>query len=527
MPIIKVPIPDTKDSIMRPIMTSITNELFEAFEMSPDTRIIYLDESGVYRQHTSSISEKKDGSFRFGSDEQIVVEVDEEFVREDIMNQPTWQQEYPPIFRDDSLQMLLKPVYRTCFLNITFKKRFLDKTQAIRWRDSMSYKVHEYQDMQHHLLTYHYIIPREILAILEEVHRLRENIDGYGENFITWLKKNTTPRLTKLTNMAGGQTQLAIAEKQSRVYGMFDFEEAPEKGSRENENSTWEISFTYKVHYSRITHLVLIYPQVVHQQALAYPFVYDDTELPSNIPQPKEQVFSQSGLLFEFLTPRIPGQRHVALNGVSIPEDDEFFPQTTPIGTRRIVTMQLIFAEHEKDQKDLELLDLSDLPEVELDEDIVHFFYSEFPYMTHPTKSVFQVQLYNQYYMCNPDHLYVTPCIKVKNTHPINLRNNYHLRLSLYEDWSYLDPAAIERLQQHPNVLNKLIDHLDMCKNLKKDHYSNHDMNELIKCTTGLRVDPQGQMRTVETLSIVSYRDEQNPYKTSGGDQYKAIISKT
>lgn len=512
MPILTIPIPDTKDSIMRPIMTSITRELFEAFDMNPETKIIYLDESGTYRQHGSAINETNDGTFTFGSNEQILVEVDEEFVKEDIMNQPTWQQEYPPIFRDDKLQILIKPVYRTCYLNINFKKRFTDRTQAIRWRDSMSYKVHEYQDMQHHLLTYHYVIPREILFVLEEIHRLRENIDGYGEEFITWLKANMSPRLTKLTNMSGGQTRLAIAEKQSRVYGMFDFDEAPEKGEKDGENSTWEISFSYKVHYSRMTHLVFIYPQVVHQQPLAYPYVYDDTERKDNIPLPKEQVFSQSGLLFEFLTPRIPGQTHVSLHGCSVPKDDEFYPQTTPKGTRRLVTLQLLFQEHESKQTDLELLDLLDVPEVYLDEEILVFLYGEYPYMNTPTRSVFQVQLYNQYYMLNHDHLTVTPCLKVKNTKPINLRNNYHLRFSVYYDWSQLDEHALERLRQHPNVLNKLLDHLGVPTE-RQAFYDREDMDKIIKATSGLRIDAIGQMRTVETLSIVSYRDEHNPLK--------------
>lgn len=490
---------------MRPIMSSICDELINALELGDKEpiSILYLDESGVARQHQSAINETYDGDIKTGSGPQLEVLVDEEFITEDQPTQGVGHVEYPPIFRDDRLNVLLRPVYRTCYLNIEFKKRFTDKTRAMKWRDTMMYKGFEYGDLIHHHLTYHYLIPKEVLYVLEEIHRRREAIAGYGESFLKWLKDGFSVRLTRLANLSGEQSQLGVSERQNRCYGQFDFDVAPEKGDK-GENQTWTIGFNYRLHYSRITHLVLTYPQVIHQQPLEWPCVWVDE---GNLPRDEERSFPLSGMLLEGFSHRPQAKGNRSFHGECVPKDDEWVPPSVPDYTWRMLSVQPLLEEEDGGVVGLGLLDLNDLPEYRLDEEILAFMKeSEAKYMHLPRFSVFNVSLYNQWSLLNADSLRVTESGLVTNRLGLNLRHDYRIRLGLYHDWSVLHRDAIDRLKRWPGVINKLIDHLNI-DHVHRDCWMRNDhLNELIARTTHWRITPERRMYTVEDLHATAYR---------------------
>lgn len=486
MPIIKLPIEDTKDSIMRPIMTDITRQLNIKMGFDPDLPIFYPDESGVMMQHNSKIHKDNDHGSKFASDELITIEVDEVFV-DSLRETKVLMPEHMPIFRDDRLGIIMKPVYMPCILNITYKYRCKDRTQAEMWRNKMRSKMSNYGDLNHHHLKYHYLIPEIHLAVLEELHRLRELKDGYNDTFASYLfdrvNSHGSVRLTKISNFNGHRQRLAIAENQTRVYGMYQFDVAPERGQREDEISTWTTSFSYKVQYSRPTELILQYPIMVHQSLVPEPFIpsREDTMYEEGLG--KERHFSLSGFYMECFSSQYERKIRAKNNGIQLPDYDEFTPKESIPGTRRIFDALLSLDSKEPDK----LANLLEIKDVTFGKEMIEFLKSESFFMKYRGRSVFHTTLYNQWGLLHDRYHEVTKDLDINSLLDLSLRNCYHLRLSLYEDWSQLDSNAIDRLRRNPLIVKDLLDYLgfdwnkiiDFFKSLREEYHHINTPNRL------------------------------------------------
>ena len=486
MPILKLPIEDTKDSIMRPIMTDITRQLNIKMGFDPDTPIFYPDEAGVMMQHNSKIQKDNDFGSKFAGNELISIEVDEVFV-DSLRETKVLMPEHMSIFRDDKLGIIMKPVYMPCILNISYKYRCKDRSQAEMWRNKMRSKMSYYGDLNHHHLKYHYLIPEIHLAVLEELHRLRELKDGYNDTFAQYLSDriNThgSVRLTKLSNFNGHRQRLAIAENQTRVYGMYQFDVAPDRGQREDEISTWTSTFNYRVQYSRPTELILQYPIMVHQSLVPDPFIpsRDDTMYEEGIG--KERHFSLSGFYMECFSSQYERRIRAKDNGIQLPDFDEFSPSDIVPGTRRIFDA-LLSLDTDKPDKLANLLEIED---VSFGEEMIEFMKGEAPYMKHRGRSVLHTTLYNQWGLLHHRYHEVTNNLDVNSILDLSLRNCYHLRLSIFEDWFLIDGNAIDRLRKHPKIVKDLLEYLgfdfnkilEALKNLREKYHHINTPNSL------------------------------------------------
>lgn len=493
MPLVREAITDGEMNFFRPVIYSITKDLNEKMGFPSNLPIFYPGESGVTMQLNStvktegypSISSNEYNGSLFGSNELVMIEVDEMF-DDSLRDTPVMQDEYMPIFRDTHLNIAMRPIYMPCIMNISYKYRCKDRGQAEIWRNKIRSKMTYYGDLNHHNLKYHYLIPEVFIHILKEIWILRENIAGYGESFEHYIIPrsaiHSSVRLTKLSNSNGKNTRLGIAENQTRVFGYYDFQVAPDKGSRESENSTWTASFNYKVRYMRPTEVRLDYPIFVHQQLLPIPFIPkpEDTMYEQGLGE--ERHFSRSGIAFENWTAQT--QRRQRANwrneGVRIPDFDEWLPGSDDKipGTRRIFDILISLATDDKQQ----LLDLKEIPHIGFADYLQAFMQGEAKYMKYRGESVFQCSLYNQWSLLHNKYFEVHDDLTMHSLEKLFLRNMYHVRLSLYEDWEQLSHGARERLRKHPRIIKELLEHLGydwqkICDQLNKLYNKYHHIN--------------------------------------------------
>lgn len=241
----------------------------------------------------------------------------------------------PHIFYDGKLAVYIRPAYTPVDVVINFSARFVERDLAIRFRDDIRARVSNNRDVKLHSVSYSYLIPPECLYILKEIHRLREAIAPYGEDYNTYYANHITKKATVLTDFAGQNQVNAIAETQARIIGWFEFEGDPEKGSKDSEISAWDISFTYKFKYDRPMACFMEYPLMIHNQMISTKFrdtaptpTFGDTALN----------YSMSSRLFAaFETTRIPSK--LGLPGVCIPSFDEFLPSQVLPDTLRLITL--------------------------------------------------------------------------------------------------------------------------------------------------------------------------------------------
>lgn len=513
MPILQLPVPETKDSVLRPVVNTVMKDLMKIMSLDKNTSILFIDENEEGRQFNSNLlgqsSDKLDAKTNsYGASNRVKINVTEEMDNSYVMSTQVWRTNNMAIWRDDDLKILIKPVYATTELKITIENRFTDKSKALQWRNAMRMKVSNYQDINQHVIMYHYTLPKEVIYIMREMYALRENVAGYGDTFEQYFAdpKHCSPRFTHLTNDDGSWKSMpTIAEKQMRVLGWYDFDTIPEEGSKGNDSSAWTINFTYTVRFDRPLGIIFEYPLMVHNQLLDQSLRpdYDEEYGPMHAEGP-QRFFSLGGILMEWFGAYDERRLQQVKWGFNVPKFDEFASADFKPGTVKLY--DIMVAINANDRHDLTNLLPGD--EVKIDKDILRFIVeSEWPYMTRTHKSVLQLSLYNQHGLLNDSYLRFNKELDITASRNLNLRNAYHVRFGLYVDWTYLDKDAIDRLRKYPDVVDKLGEYLgkDWIINgrIPKD-----EMNKYVEDTSKIKYWGDRAMRTVQTQGIIAMRNE-------------------
>ncbi len=463
---------DTDETVVRPVMFDIIREIKEYTKLDhQDVAVFYPGTENKTFQPGSSIGKDSlENTLKGAFYNQVAIEIDEQYEHDRILETAVFRPDNLFIFRDDYLETSIRPVYSSMDVSINIRFRAMDKVTAIRWRDEMRATVSMGRMTHLHELTYSYFIPVGYLKILEEIHRLRERVAGYGQSWEKYFKDTVTEKATEVVNLAGKLPQWAIAETQGRVVGYFDFDGAPEQGSREDGGETWTIAVTYKFKYDKPVGCVMFYPLMVHNQLLGPE--WRPKHGPYEI-QEQQRVYSLSaGAFSKFESGRVVGKL-MEQQGVFLPSFDEFIPSRIWGGTLRVITVMIAI-----DPKNpAHLMNLvTDLKPYALDPDIIGLLKVEAPYMTLPYTSIFNLSLYEGAGLMDDTWLAVDNELNVTAQKPLDYRSVYHIRLSILRDPTTLPPAAVLRLRKHCAAAVKIFDTIDPTLRRK---------NRLPVCMTG------------------------------------------
>jgi len=447
MPKLKLMIPETESTIVRPIVIEVARQLMDMTGISKDhTQIYFPRDSGKIAQPGSTLTGNAlPNTLPF--DQRVTLEIDEVLQEEDLHSVAVHQPENRLIFLDNDLDTVLRPVYAMATMTMTFKYKATDETAAKRWRDGIYMRMSMLQNPHLMEVSYNFAIPEAMLIVLQEIHRLREANHGYGQDWPTYFNDNSSKRLSVLANLAGKEQVLSVSETQVRIPAMFDFTGEPEKGSREEGGEAWSISFTYKFQYAKAIACQLVYPLVVHQSPLPDMFL---PKAPMDTPNNHLVSFSSSARAlanFEVGSWVTPGPQY---QGYAIPAIDEFIPEYVLPSTQRVVTaLVLLDKENPNFLMNLAAID----PDYEFPADIVAYLKGETPSLVKPYKSIFHLSLYRSVDMLPPDVLEVDFNLNVKSTRLLSERFCYHVRLSMVTDLRRVDMDALDRARGHGSAL--------------------------------------------------------------------------
>lgn len=453
MPQIITAVPETNESVTRPIITDITNQLFAIMGLPPNTSIFYPGDLERAQQLGSGITGEEINKFPFN--DRVSVQVEETNEGERIFN-AVLRPEYSFIFRDDDLGIAIKPIYISTDVTITFNYRAADKVAATRWRDDMRTRISAMRDVIVHGIEYHYLIPPVFMMVLQKLYQMREEVAPYGDKWDDYFKARVTQRASLLTTLTGTQSAWGVAEKQSRVIGWFDLSDgSPDTGSKEDEGDTWTTSFSYKFKYDRIVECMMIYPLMVHNQLVDQRIRPDK---PVAHPDDVQRSYALSALNFSYFE-RGRKQQNV-LPGYAIPSFDEFIPSSIPNSTKRVFTAMTSIDTSEGGDPSL-LLSMNNLGSLTMHPAILAFMVGETPYMTKPKQSIFALNLYSGLDMMPENSLTINSALEVRTTQELSLRNYYHVRLSVVTDLTLLPEAALLRLREHGTALQIILNAID------------------------------------------------------------------
>lgn len=275
------PIPEVHRTVTRPITMDIIREVLAITGIDPKefrTKMLgYADAESV---PGSTIEPGKEPPNRLATDEKITMEITEEDIGNNIT--PVRYPDNTPVFHDKDLKITLTPVMSLTKTTVSVVINVPSRVRATNWLAEVKRRIYQTQMTNYHTVDYHYPIPKPFTYYLLKMHEMREAVEGLNEGFGEWMKRCFVNRWTVVSNLKGHESLLAVQERQTNIYGWFNFDFEPEKPEKNAENpSGWEIRFEYTFHYQRPDSMVFAYPLMIHNQLL--PIEMIDTERKDDI----------------------------------------------------------------------------------------------------------------------------------------------------------------------------------------------------------------------------------------------------
>jgi hypothetical protein len=452
MPNISLTLPGISQSVTRPVIFDIINQLNEITKTNKDTKIFFPGDIAKMRTPGTSIDDQTERFAVFNTNYITFIEVEEDYDHDTLGSTAVSRKEHIPTFIDRRLGMYVTPVYATSNVVINFKYRCPNKTEALRWRDDIRMRVSQLRDVSLHNLTYHYLLSPEVLDIIQEVYIRREAVASYNETLEEYILSHSTDRLTVIGDLVAKSPKLAISETQCRIVGTYGWDAIPDKPDRED-SGVFTISFSYKFSYEKPIACNFRYPVMVHNQLMPKQYTYFSDKAYDLYRLDKSFTLSL-GALNKFETDTVMDNAIQPDALIRLPSFDDFKIQIVPPGTG---TVFIALSEVDIDNK-MDLLNLNDLGNLIMDPDILEFIVqSEYPYICNLYSSIINLSLYRNEYLTSSKSIKMNQACNVSAVLSLDLRNQHRVRFSLITDLSLLNAAALERLKKFPKAFIKII----------------------------------------------------------------------
>jgi len=505
MPKIFKTLPEKYEAITRPVVMGIVKQVMANTGIEKNTTIMYLGDSNEAAQPGSSIDSQSD-SITTSHNNKVTVSMEESYYEDRYSSQVLHRPENAFIFLDKKLETYIKPVYSSTRVGVTFTFRAKDKTTAIRWRDDFKTHLTDMRDIQLYEATYHYAIPLELLNILEMIYDLRENQGGYGEPLDKYFMEHSDPRIRVVTNQGGKLPLITIAETQGQLVGVWDFDRAPRQMEKEGDIENFAIEIGFNFHYEQPVGCDMSYPLMIHNQLISKEYRPTYADRP-DADISKKTTQTSSGKYMSMFNYGDDKDKLITQQGILIPPFDEFIPNQVITSSMRVFSVLLSISEDDKRN----LFNIKDLmPEYEIKPTMLELFQSEAPFIHMPYRSIFNISLYRGTTLMYWDNLSMDSDLNVIATRDLDIREYYHVRLSVMYDLTALQPADRERLKVNgcafADIMKQLMPFRVPVKTIGTCYAPGTEIdsaaNDLDKYTRGVMVNGIIQFNTVETLYI-------------------------
>ncbi len=525
MPNISLTIAENEQSIVRPIVYDIIDQLQDITKITKESKIFYPGDTNRMQTPGSDI-DSGNRSAVFGTNRINFIEIEEDYDTDYLGTTSVSSKNHINIFSDDKLGVYISPIYSTNKLSIRYKYRTPSKSEAMRWRDDFRMNLSRFRDMNIHTLTYHYNVPLEFFLVLKFIHQNREENPNlaYNQTLQEYVKSYFSDKLTLISDVVGQDTRLVMSETQGRVVGIFDINDVPDKPERDDVDGTWSVGFTYKLTYDKVIGCNMKYPIIIHNKLLPsnlVNFVDSVKDLDKEVAYASDYTSALSRFESGHTLDRIKNPDQI----LRIPHYDDFLITDTPSYTG---TVFIALSEVEQDKRTL--INLNELGDIVLDKDILQYIKEvEYPYLGKIYQSPFHISLYRDKFLARDDILICDSNLNIKSVEDLNLRRQHRVRFSLLDNVAMLREDFFIRVRNYPRVLLKYLKavyeilsfHPDFIDLEGYERFSNVDWNNLMKLVNGLSYQETG-------LPSGSFYNTGNqgsnwPYKTSKNRLFESI----
>ena len=442
------PIPEVHRSVTRPITMDIIREVLDITGFNSDdfrTKMVGFSEAEQV-PGTSLKQGETERPNRLNTDEKLTMEISEEDVGDN-----TTPIRYPdniPVFHDPALKISMKPVMSLAKATVAVVINVPSRVRATNWLYEVKRRVYQNQMTNYHTVDYHYPIPKPYTYYLLQMHEMRERVEGLGESFGEWMKRCFVNRWTVISNLEGNEKLLAIQERQTNIYGWFNFDFEPQKPEKNADNpSGWEIRFEYTFHYQRPDMMVFAYPLMIHNQVL--PIEMIDTSTKDNI----TSYNTYQGLTADAYDVVARQGNPYGFNdfvGLKEPIYDDWFIASDPPYYAQLIRSMLSVDPNDK-RWALSFDDISD--NFALKPYMLNYMSKVNNKMLHLNHAIFFVRLYRWDSMLNYPDIEIGTDLRLTTSFDMDLKDMWHAVMYVNINPLVLLPGAWDDLLDHPEVL--------------------------------------------------------------------------
>jgi hypothetical protein len=449
-------IPDVRYSVMRPVVLDIVRQILEWTGLPKETETLFAGEvDRVYQPGTTLTPEENFN--KFDTQTRWSIKFSDDAQEDRILSSSVLYTDNPLIYIDHETKFFMKPAYAPTTFKVTIGSKFTDENAARMWLDDIRTRVSMGRQTRTHFVSYSYLLPEECVLIAMKIWEMREAVAPYNQEFADYWGAKISSKATILSDQVGKNKAWAIAETQARVLGYFDFDTAPEKGSKQADNSSWNMEFTYEFQIDVPRAIAMEYPLMVHNQLIPE-YLRKGKLVDPKDPEEYELTYSATALNLRHFEQGQMATRF-ARPGQAIPDFDEWYPADNSINPE---TMRIFTALTSIDEDNpLDLLDLTQLGDIEIDPDILAFMRTEAQWLTLYRYSFLNISVYCNEVMMEQDKYIVTPELMVQFVEPQSLRDTFHVRFAIFQRPRLLPDAAKARLRNNCAATTKLFLALD------------------------------------------------------------------
>lgn len=452
MPRESVSIAETYHSITRPVAISVIKDMLQNLGLNKDTSIIFpgLADQVPYNSTTTD-NATPNNPVNLPTRQQALITVTETFADHTARSEnPNYNDAYP-IFYDDKLGVLVKPVYNTKLMDIGIILRAADATTVRRWFIQLKDMITRDFQTGAHLIHYSYVIPEGIMLLLLEIYNKRETVAPYNEPVNKYINGHFSKRFIIDTNQAGKANTPLIREEQTMVHAWFEMDQTnPGQPEKNNNTGEWEIELNYKFYYSKVEKLVIDYPLVVHNQQIDTKFI-NLTNLPAFEQNYLQRTTDARLPLSHFLGHRDYGTQMQIDPGLPIPWYDEwrmpealYNPKTEASFLRILTTV---------DPASKTLLTLTDLGEFKMTLAMIRYLKRRPISLTKIHDNIFTLRIFRDNNLLDMNKTLIDDDLNVGHTWDYQLRQIYRVTMTILTDPSLLSEEGLKDLGKDPCFL--------------------------------------------------------------------------
>lgn len=449
MPSVSLPLININNSIVSNSIYGIAREITAVIKVANVVDIItmYNGSDITVTDGKVNISNKKaDNLPTTISTRRLLVNITDSYNEDALGTTATTNEEHFPIFRDNSIDVSIYPIYLQTDYSIEFTYITPSKAEITKVVDDIRMNISRTRNICIHEIEYDYILPEVVEDFIFDVHANKSRLSPTPLE--EYFRTNSTGRLHLITDLVGNTTRLAIREKQVRIVGLFDFSPIPEKPTKDEE--VFKFIFTYKLTLDKPSHLVLRYPIMIGNKLLPLKYVEFLDNRDVKVEGNRKLSYSNSLYSLSHFEAHRQLENRVNISlPINVPSIDEFTNKSIHKGY--IIDTSVLVEIDETDNSSL--LNLLQIDPYTLHPLFLDYITLEGNYILHPYGSFVYIGLWQDNTYFNADVLSIDPVFNVKSIPLLSLFPVTRVLINYLVDVTMVNPQAVSRLLTYPTTI--------------------------------------------------------------------------